>query len=923
MMRKTLLAASLAAFVLALPGCGGESEEKLVESAKTFLEKKDAKSAIIQLKTALQKNDKSGPARFLLGKALLVAGDPVAAIVELRKAQELGVSDEQLVPELARGMLMVGEHAKVVGQYAGMELKDPKAAADLLTSVAAAQAMDNDKDKARASSARALQVLPGYAPAIILQAQLKSDEKDIDGALLLLDTVLAKDAADERAGVMKGDLLRYGKQDVEGAMAVYKTVLAQHPNAVSPRSSIIAILDSQGKTEESKAQLEELKKVAPNHPETLYLQARAAFLAKDYKSTRDICNRLLKAMPNSLRVLELAGVAEYRLKSDVQAEALLGRALKVSPGNVRVRHILAQTYMRSTQPGKALEVLQPVIDSPAADGLSLALAGEAYLQAGDAKRSDEAFQRAAKVAPQDPRVRTSVALSQMMHGNTGAALAELEGAANDDKGPRASLALIAGRLRQNDFDGALKAVDTLQKKMSDSPLPDHLRGRVLLLKKDNAGATTAFQAALAKDANYFPASASLAAMDLAAGKPDAARTRFEALLKTDPKNFRALLALAELASRSGGAPAEVIRLVGEAVKASPGEPSPHLLLVETLLRNGDPKAALTAAQDGSAALPNNLALLDALGRAQLAAGDSQQAASTFKKLAGLQPNSVSAQLHLADTYAANKDNEAAVRALRRALEIDPKSAPARRGLVTLALRERQPDKAIQLAREAQKLDAKDGTGWALEGDVESSRKNWAAATAAYKAALQRDKSADSAVRLHQSLLAAGQKPEADRFAADWQRDNPKDPAFRYYLGDVALARNDFAAAEGHYKTVLEVQPTNALAMNNVAWLLVKQNKPGAVAMAEKANELSPGRPQLLDTLATALAADNQLPKALEAQKKAVAAAPKDPGMHLNLAKLYIKAGDKGQARAELQDLSKLGDKFPAQAEVSELMKSVQ
>jgi putative PEP-CTERM system TPR-repeat lipoprotein len=367
----------------------------------------------------------------------------------------------------------------------------------------------------------------------------------------------------------------------------------------------------------------------------------------------------------------------------------------------------------------------------------------------------------------------------------------------------------------------------------------------------------------------------------------------------------------------------VIRLVGEAVKASPGEPAPRLLLIESRLRQGDAQGALTAAQDASAALPGNLNLLDALGRAQQAAGDSQQAASTFKKLAGLQPNSVAAQLHLADAYVANKDTEAASRALRRALEIDPKAAAARRGLVSLALRANQPDKALELAREAQKGDAKDASGWSLEGDVEASRKNWKAAITAYRAALQRDKSADSAVRLHQALLASAQRPEADRFSADWQRDNPKDPAFRYYLGDIALSRSDLAAAEGYYRAVLVVQPDNALAMNNIAWLLVKQNKPGAVALAEKANELAPGRSQLLDTLATALAADNQVPKALEAQKKAVAAAPKDPGMQLNLARLYLKSGDKAQARTELLELAKLGDRFAAQAEVSELMKAVQ
>jgi Flp pilus assembly protein TadD len=106
-------------------------------------------------------------------------------------------------------------------------------------------------------------------------------------------------------------------------------------------------------------------------------------------------------------------------------------------------------------------------------------------------------------------------------------------------------------------------------------------------------------------------------------------------------------------------------------------------------------------------------------------------------------------------------------------------------------------------------------------------------------------------------------------------------------------------------------------------LLVKQSKTGAVALAERANELAPGRAQLLDTLATALAADNQVAKALDVQKKAVAAAPKDPGMRLNLARLYLKSGDKSLARTELQELGRLSDKFAGQTEVSELMKAAQ
>lgn len=923
MPRHSFLVSGLVALTLALAACSGESEDKLMASAKGFLDKNDNKSAVIQLKTVLQKNPKSGAARLMLGKALRDSGDAADGLLELRKAQELGVPDEQVLPELARTQLMVGEHAKVSGQFAATELRDAAANADLAVSVATAFAAQGDKARALENTTRALQSVPAYAPAVVLQAQLKAADRDIDGALVLLDEVLAKDANYVRAGVLRGEMLWLGKQDREGALAAYRKVLVGTPKSVVARTAIVSLLFEQNKPEDARTELAELVKTAPNHPDTMFLQARSAFLGADFKATREITERLLKGLPNNVPALELAGAAEFQLKSDAQAEVLLARALKQAPGRVVARQLLAQIYLRTGQASRAVDVLQPIVDSPQADGLSMALAGEAYLQAGDAQKSDDAFQRAAKLSPQDARVRTSVAMAQMARGNTAGAINELEAIAAGDKGTRADLALVSGRLRQKDLPGALKAIEGLRKKMPDSALPDLLKGRVMVLMNDTAGATAAFQASLAKDANYFPAVSSLSSLDLAAGKPEQARQRFEALIKTDPRNHRAHMALAEIASRSNAPAADITRHLTDAAKAAPGEAQPRALLVSQLLRQGDAKAALVVAQDAAAALPNDRELMEALGRAQLAAGDGQQALSTFRKLAAQPPPSASAQLRLAEAQLATKDTDGARLSLKRALEIQPGLLPAQRGLVSLALADKRPDDALAIARDAQKKSPKEAGGFLLEGEIESNRKNWPAASAAFRAALQRGKSTEAAIGLHAALTASGQRTEADKAAAEWQRDQPKDAAFRYYLGDQALGRNDMAAAESHYKAVLEMQPRNALAMNNLAWLMAKQGKPGAVAMAEQANTLLPDRAPLLDTLATALAADKQLPRAIETQKKAIQRNPQDPGLQLNLARLYIQAGDKPQARTQLQALAQLGDKFGAHAEVAELLKTAQ
>ena len=918
-LRHALLAAFAATTLFALPGCFGESEADLLKSANAYIEKKDYKAAVIQLKTVLQANAESPDGRLLLGQVLLKSGDPVAAAVELRKARELQVPDEKVVPDLARAMILIGEHGKLATQFGDTTLRDDTAMADLLTSLATAKALQNENEPAAELVKRALALKPQFNDAVTLQARMKATEGDIDGALALTASVLERDPGNAAAGTFKGDLLRLTKNDTAGALAAYRKVLETTPDAVNAHAAVMTILVAESKLDDARKQHTAMKAVAPNHPETLFFEAQLAYADNDFKRVREIADRILKAFPDNVRVLELAGAAEFRRGAYLQAEAMLARSLKIAPRQMVSRQLLAQTYLRLAMPEKTLELLQPVIDSTQVDAGSLSLAGEAYLQMGDAKRSEAAFQKAAKLAPDNARVRTSVALAQLARGDSAQAMTALEGIAAGDKTARADLALIAARMKANDMPGALKATDALEGKFPDKAIAFDVRGRIQLLQKDFPAATASFEKALAKDPQHFPSTAGLATIDVNQGKPEKARERFEALLKANPQNHRAKLALAELAARTGAAPAEVSRLIAEAVKINPGDQRSQLLLVNQYLSSGDPKAALNAAQAATAALPNSNELLDALGRAQLASGDAQQAVSTFRKLISAQPNRAEHHVRLGEALAANKDLAESSRSMKRALELKPDLVPARRGLAQLALLNNSPKEALQQARELQTRLPKDANGWALESDIESAGRNYDAAATAYRGALQRRPTADTAVRLHSTLLRANKAADADRMAADWTREHSKDPVFRYYLGDLALGKNDLAVAEAHYRGVLGMAPTHALAMNNIAWLLAKQSKPGAVEMATKANELAPNRPALLDTLATALAAEGKYPQAIEAQKKALALAAKEPSLKLNLARIYLKAGEKPYARAELEELAAMGEKFGEQAEVNTLL----
>ncbi len=916
-------AAFFASLLVTLIGCGADdSDSKLVASAKELIDQRDYASAVVQLKNALAKNPASGEARFLMGKALLQTGNAAGALVELRKAEEAQTPEALLAPEMARALLATGGASRVVEQYAQLSLADGRAMADLKTSLANAYMTKGSVDLAQLAASAALQAQPDYAPAVIVLARLELSDGKIDSALTQLDQVLAREPGNEAAGLLKGEILLNAKRDPAAAIATYRAVGSANPQSISALAAVVETLLQQGQDAAARVEFEKLKKLNQQHPSTLYFQAQFAYADKDYKTSREITERMLAVLPNNVRVLVLAGAAEFSMQRYTLAEGLLGRALKVAPGAVLARQLLAQTYLQSGQADRAVAALQPLVESPDADVASLTLAGEAYLRAGDSKRSDAAFQRALKAAPDDTRLRTSVALAAIARGDGALAFAQLEAIAKGDASAQADLALVSARWQRGDIKGALSAIDSLERKLPTQAYPHTLRGRVLGGQGDLAGATASFEKALAKEPKDFAATAGLTDMDYFAGRRDAARKRLDDFVKADPKNVRAMVALAVLDTRLGAAEATVVAQLVHAAKADPSDNVGHLALIDRLLAGNDVQRAQAAAQDATAALPADPLIMDALGRAHLAAGDSQRALSVLKALTSMQPKNPQHQVRLSEAHLADKDSAAAMRALRQALELDPDNLPAQRKLALLLAAERRPQEGLAIARSVQKRLPQAAAGFMLEGELEVNSKNWPAAVAAYRLALQKTKSTELAIKLHESLLAAGKGVEAERLAADWLKENPKDVIFTYQLGDAALAAKNWPQADAMYRAVIAQQPGHAAAINNLAWVMATRRQPGASAMAEKAVTLLPDRAALLDTLAFTLEVENQLPKAIDAQKRAVELEPRSPGLRLRLAQLLVKQGDKAQARKELESLAKLGKQFDAQGEVAVLLKGL-
>src|SRR5690606_30499216 len=110
--QRALLPIALAVSLL-VAACGRDDPNAMLGSANDYLAKNDVPAAIIQIKNALQADPNHAEARVMLGQTLLLNRDPVGAETEFRKALDLGVPPERVVPALARSMLMLNRASEV------------------------------------------------------------------------------------------------------------------------------------------------------------------------------------------------------------------------------------------------------------------------------------------------------------------------------------------------------------------------------------------------------------------------------------------------------------------------------------------------------------------------------------------------------------------------------------------------------------------------------------------------------------------------------------------------------------------------------------------------------------------------------------------------------------------------------------------
>lgn len=912
--------ALLLALLLGLAGCGKSPEQHLADG-KAFVQKADYKSAAIELKSTLQDQPSNVEARLLLAKTQYELGAYAEAEKELDKARQLGASADQTLPLQAMTLLRQGKHQDVVKLPIPESGLGPRSLASLHTARASALLAMGRRPEGEKAVDLAQQADATLPDLLLVRALLALSDKQADQAMRHIDQALTQDPRFKQAQFLKASLLeKEGK--VAEAVQVYQRILANDPADFRAHLAVAETQLKAGQFEAADKTVLAAEKVAGKHPQVRYargmLELRRGKLSQASAAFLDV----LRFTPDHPAVSLAYAMSSFGQGQYEQSLKFADKVRAAHPDNLLASTIVAASHLKLNDLPNTFKVLNPLLAKHPDNAKLLAMAGEAHLLAKDYPKAMGYLDKAAELDPDSAFIKTRQAAGHLAAGAGGDAIADLEKAVSlSDKPGQADMTLVLLHLRNKDFDKALQAIASLEKKLPANPVTLNLRAAALLGKKNNTGARDALEQALALQPSFFPAAVNLARMDMHEGKPDAARKRFESILEKDKGNVKAMHALAELALAQKQ-DARYLEWMDKAIKAEPKAIAAYQQLVNYHLARKEGSKAVAVANQAVGADPDNLAALNLLGAAQRAQGNAAASLQTYTRIAQRAPESPQAKLLLAQAQINSGQVNAARSSLKAALELQPAFAQAQDALLKLEMKENNPEAALAVGRQIQAQHPTAPLGFEREGDVHVSQKRYPQAVKAYEQALAKGGGTPAFVKLNRALELAGNVKAADQRLADWLRKHPNDVAARAYAGEWHMRQNRPRDAIAQYEEILRLRPNEVLALNNLAALYQQARDPRALATAEQAYKQAPSSPFIQDTLGWILVEQGQLPRALKLLAEAATMAPDVATIRYHHAVALMRNGQQQQAKRELGKALEMTTAFPEREQARQLLNNL-
>jgi len=638
---------------------------------------------------------------------------------------------------------------------------------------------------------------------------------------------------------------------------------------------------------------------------------------RQLKDAKDHLDLLAQKQPNNPEVL--AAIANYDAVNNDMGAALasMQKALQADPNRAESYLNMALLQIRAQQWDAAEASFKKAIAlDPKSTNYQAAL-GNFYQSRGRFPEAEEQFKKAIEVAPAIPDARISLARLYVAENKPQQAEDLLKQAKKDLADNSVGYRMLGDFYFANgDIDKAVAEYASLYQEHAKDPVVKRNYIQLLILKDRLDEAKRLNDEVLKATPDDTDAQIYKGQIEIRSNNAASAVNTLQNVLKTDPENAVAHYQLG-LAFDQLGNLTRAENEWREAVRIRPDIPEAHRALAGAAIHRSDTTALAQEADqiiNLQPASPDGY-LLRAI--AEIDRKQFGQAENFIKQALAKQPNSSAAYVQLGNLRMAQNQIPQAQQAYQQGLDADPSSTDALGGILNVYLLQKQPDRALAAANAQLAKNPNDSAFHVILGRLLfEQKKDMAGAESEFKRALELDKNnTEARVQLGLVQNQNGSADQALQTYLDGTKVNSKETAFYLLAGSIYENRRDWDKARQVYQKVLELQPENPLASNNLAYVMLQQggNVDVALAMAQTARRQLPDNPNSADTLGWAYYQKGVYSSAISMFKEALRLSeknkePESALYHYHLGLAYTKAEQRGLAKQQFERVLKIDPK---------------
>ena len=906
------------AAVLVLAGCGQDlTATEHVEKAKDHLDKGELRTAMIELSSAVQKDPNSVEGRWLLAKVSTEMGEGPRAEKEIKRAMELGLNRASGQLTLIKALLLQGELDRVLQESSVLAPDVSKAdQAAILGLRGQAYIAKGEFELGQQALEQALQIKPDTIPALIGMTALNGLQRNYEIARKWVDKALKADSSSPDAWSALGDLEMAQDRLVEAEKA-YTQAMKYRPVPHLEQIKRAKVRTQLKKYPESAADIKELRNAGlKDHPLVNYVAGLNDFEQKRYQEALASFENSYRANPDYLPNRIYLATTQRHLGNTEQALSHAQQIASIAPRSLTAQGLLGSVLVSRAEYDSAKDVLQGILSRSPNDPQALAMMTTVALREGDSKKGLEYAKKLASIEPDSKQAQDMLMVAKLMQGEALDSSIQKAGeqaaAAGDDYTQEFMAALAAfrdGKLKQ-----ALESAKALQTRYPDKIDPPKLAAAVYLAAGQWDQGRVELEKVLKLQPNEPSAVLNLAKIEVIKGNFGRAKELIEPLAKQQPGNVEAVRILAD-AERRLGNPGAALELLEQATKSRPDDLSLLAELAQTQLNMGRASKVLESTRRlTDAQYRQQPALLEMRGKAQIMSGDNAGAAGSFEKLARITPNSAVARFHYANALASRGDTTRARKELQQAIKLDPRYLPARVGEIKIQVQSNELDQARKaLAKLRQDFgDRVEVLG--IEGWFALGTGDFATAERKLLAALKKAPDSELLILATRAQWAQKKQEPALKALRDWLKERPNDVPVQMQLAGAYVDMGRDSDAIAAYSQVIRLAPNHVPALNNLAWLNRDKAPQKAVEYAQKAFQLAPKDPYVLDTLGMLTLRNGDVNRASSLLRDAAARAPKDAQIQLHYGSVLLQQNRAAEAKKVLGAVIKLAPGSPTAKE---------